>query len=282
MNFFIQLAIFSTCCAVIVLVSKYMLVKALRVFGESLNLNPKIVGSITGFATSVPELLTVTVSSAMGLMGTSVYNILTSNIINLIQYIASVFINKNEKFFRKKALKVDVILVLLTIFIPYFIMIFNITLNTFIIPVLFVLFFGFYFISYQMHKHFLIKDEEQLNEKILEEEQQLENKGVNAILSALVILASGGCLYFVCTILKSTLENLTSYFGIPEVVLGIVFGFVTSIPELITFFESQRYYIKKDNSELGMVEVTSNLLMSNIMNLFFILPIGILLFTIFK
>ncbi len=43
----------------IVLISKYVLVKLLRKLAETLNLKPKYVGEITGIATSVPELLTV-------------------------------------------------------------------------------------------------------------------------------------------------------------------------------------------------------------------------------
>ena len=43
----------------IVLISKYILVKVLRKLAESLNLSAKTVGNIAGVATSVPELLTV-------------------------------------------------------------------------------------------------------------------------------------------------------------------------------------------------------------------------------
>lgn len=47
----------------IVLISKYILVKTLRKLAENLSLKPKVVGEISGYATSVPELLTITVSS---------------------------------------------------------------------------------------------------------------------------------------------------------------------------------------------------------------------------
>lgn len=48
---------------VIVLISKYILVKTLRKLAENLNLKSKTVGNIAGYATSMPELLTVCVSS---------------------------------------------------------------------------------------------------------------------------------------------------------------------------------------------------------------------------
>ena len=71
------------------------------------------------------------------------------------------------------------------------------------------------------------------------------------------------------------------YFNISQTIIGILLGFVTSIPELITFFESQRHHSKSKNDILGVVEATNNLLTSNILNLFVIQSIGIIIFTIF-
>ena len=79
----------------IVLISKYILVTILRKLAESLNLKAKAVGDIAGYATSVPEFLTITTASLRGLVGASVYNILSSNIINLIQYLGAIILNKN-------------------------------------------------------------------------------------------------------------------------------------------------------------------------------------------
>lgn len=79
-------------------------------------------------------------------------------------------------------------------------------------------------------------------------------------------------------LLGNTLENLCNRFNIPELVIGMILGFVTSIPELITFFEAQKHHKKEENNILGVVEATNNLLMSNILNLFIIQSIGIIIF----
>ena len=63
-------------------------------------------------------------------------------------------------------------------------------------------------------------------------------------------------------------------------IIGILLGLITSIPELITFIESQRHHSHKDTNE-GIVEATSNLLFSNLMNLFVIQSVGIFIFLIF-
>ena len=84
------------------MISKYMLVKALRKLAENLKLKPRTIGNIAGIATSIPELLTVTISSFRGLMGTSVYIIISSNVINFIQYSVSLIVNKNHKVIKNK------------------------------------------------------------------------------------------------------------------------------------------------------------------------------------
>ncbi len=86
---------------IIVYVSKEILVKLLRKLAEILDLSPKAVGNVAGVATSMPELLTVFFSSMQGLFSASIYNIISSNVINLVQYITSIIINKNRKSIRK-------------------------------------------------------------------------------------------------------------------------------------------------------------------------------------
>jgi len=63
-------------------------------------------------------------------------------------------------------------------------------------------------------------------------------------------------------------------------ILGILLGFITSIPELITFFEAQKYYVLDRNAELGVIEATNNLLTSNLFNIFVIQSLGIIIFSI--
>ena len=87
-------------------------------------------------------------------------------------------------------------------------------------------------------------------------------------------------LFVVGELLGNTLENLCNQFNISQTIIGILLGFITSIPELITFFEAQRHYKKVDDDMLGVVEATNNLLTSNILNLFAIQTVGILISSI--
>ena len=53
---FLEIIKFIIYSALIVLISKYILVTTLRKLAESLKLKPKTVGNIAGYATSIPEL----------------------------------------------------------------------------------------------------------------------------------------------------------------------------------------------------------------------------------
>ncbi len=83
-------------------------------------------------------------------------------------------------------------------------------------------------------------------------------------------------------LLGNTLDNLNNLFNIPEWVIGIILGFITSIPELITFIESQKHHRKNSNDVGGVIEATSNLFTSNMLNLFVIENIGIITFILFS
>lgn len=279
---FIEIIKFILFSSLIVLISKYILVKLLRKLAEALNLSAKAVGNISGVATSVPELLTVSFSAFAGLLSTSIYNIISSNIINMLQYIFSIFLNKNQKNIKNKAIKIDLMLVLATIVIPIFMLIFNIEFSVSIMPIFILLFLFFYFLNHNAHKLYLKIEEKKIQEEIEEEKKWIKGKIVNVAKYSSYIILTTVTLYIVGDALSKCLENLAQYFKIPEIILGIALGFITSLPELITFFESQKHYKKKQNSELGVIETTNNLLTSNILNLFIIQSIGIIIYTIFK
>ena len=143
MELFLEILQFVVYTGLIVIISKYILVKTLRNLAENLRLNPKTVGNIAGVATSVPELLTIGASSYSGLLSASIYNVLSSNIINLIQYYAAIILNKNQKSLKNKAIKVDLFLVAITIILPIFFILIKSELQVAMVPVLILLYFGF-------------------------------------------------------------------------------------------------------------------------------------------
>lgn len=277
---FLEIIKFIIYSALIVLISKYILVTTLRKLAESLKLKPKTVGNIAGYATSIPELLTITTSSLRGLSGASVYNIISSNVINFIQYIGAILLNKNVDKIKNRAIITDIILVIFTILIPIVLLKMNIELNIMIVPIFVILYILFRVINDNVHKMYLKNEDEKIEHEIeVEEEKESKNK-FQTIKYIIYLVITGFLLYFVGDKLGNTLETLCKLFNISEAIIGILLGFITSIPELMTFFESQKHYKKEDDDMLGVVEATNNLLTSNILNLFAIQTIGILITSI--
>ena len=281
MGFIIEIIKFIIFSLIIVIVSKQILVKLLRKLAEILDLTPKAVGNVAGFATSMPELLTVFFSATQGLYDTSIYNIISSNVINFIQYIWSIVINKNGKVLQNRALKTELVMVIVTIIIPILMVIFNIEASIGIVPIFILLFILLYYIKgnvYKMYKIHELSDEE--NAKIQEEKKWLKNKQKVALITFLKLIGVGVALFIIGSMLGNTLEALSNRFNIPEAVIGIILGFVTSIPELITFIEAQKHHSKNTDDVQGVVEATSNLFTSNMLNLFVIESIGIIVYFI--
>lgn len=266
---------------VIVLISKYILVVTLRKLAEVLSLKPKTVGNIAGIATSMPELLTIAFSSFNGLITTSIINVLSSNVINVVQYLMAILLNRNQKLLKNKAIFTDIILVAITILLPLILVLGNVEINIKVVPIFIILYIIFLIINNKAHKKYLKKEDKKIEGKI-ENEEQIEIKNKNRLPLYIFLLVITGILLFVVgDLLGNTLENLCNIFGISQTIIGILLGFITSIPELITFFESQKHYKKnKDDDILGVVEATNNLFTSNIMNLFVIQTIGILIYSV--
>lgn len=281
MNLYIEILKFIIYSLLIVVISKYILVKLLRKLAESLELSPKAVGNIAGVATSVPEFLTVSFSAFAGFIGTSAYNILSSNVINLLQYIFSIYLNKNQKSIQNKAIKIDLVMVAITIIIPILMLVTKLEFNISIVPIFILLFIFFYYINSNVHKLYLKKQDTKLSEEIIEESKKIRGRKTVVTKYIIYLLVTAIGLYIVGNSLSNVLTNLCNTFNIPEIFLGVALGFITSLPELITFFESQKHYKNENSNELGVIEATNNLLTSNILNLFVIQTIGIIIYTIF-
>lgn len=262
------------CSIAIVLTSKYLLANNLRKLSNNIKLTPKMIGNISGIATSIPEFLTSIVSGLNGLIQTSITNILSSNIINTILFSMSIFINKNQKYLKNKVIIIELILVFITILIPIIIIKLNISIYyVFIFIVSYIL---FKVIDNFTHKVFRERrnDDKEFKKDIVDK-GEIQNKTYmkNNFKYILFIILSGILLFFIGNIFSGALNNLARVFNVSERLIGGILGVITSMPEFITFFEAQKAY---KNKEQGVIEASNNLLSSNMINLFIIQSIGIL------
>lgn len=267
---------FIICSILIVIISKNILATTLRKLAQSMNLKSKTVGNIAGIATSVPELLSLGIAGFTGLIDTGIFNILSSNVINVLEYFLTVKINGNIKKMKNKVIIIELIIVLITIIIPVIIYVKDIELNFMIIIIFLLLFCIFSIIDSKIHKKYLEKENE------IEEEQGTEEKDKKQILKYIIILIGATILIFITgNILSDSLETLCNNFGVSQIIIGILLGVITSAPEFITFNEAQKYHKKESKEQLkGVIEATNNLISSNMLNLLVIQSIGILIYLI--
>lgn len=273
----IELIKFIICSILIVIISKHILSRALRSLAIGIKLKPKTIGNLAGIATSIPELLSVMIAGVNGLVETTTFNILTSNIINFVEYIVTVVINKNIKELKHKAIKREILLVLITIGISVIIALYEGKIGILGIVIFIFLFLLFHYIDRRIHKKYLKKEDEIFKNEVLETEDGKQNKE-KIYKYVLIIICSGILLFLVGNILSNSLELLCNRFGISQIIIGILLGIITSAPEVVTFYEAQRYYDKKGYGKiLGVIEATNNLVSSNIINLFIIQSIGMII-----
>ncbi len=267
---------FIICSILIVIISKNILATTLRKLAQSMNLKSKTVGNIAGIATSVPELLSLGIAGFTGLIDTGIFNILSSNVINVLEYFLTVKINGNIKKMKNKVIIIELIIVLITIIIPVIIYVKDIELNFMIIIIFLLLFCIFSITDSKIHKKYLEKENE------IEKEQGAEEKDKKQILKYIIILIGATILIFITgNILSDSLETLCNNFGVSQIIIGILLGVITSAPEFITFNEAQKYHKKESKEQLkGVIEATNNLISSNMLNLLVIQSIGILIYLI--
>lgn len=265
---------FIICSILIVIISKNILATTLRKLAQSMNLKSKTVGNIAGIATSVPELLSLGIAGFTGLIDTGIFNILSSNVINVLEYFLTVKINGNIKKLKNKVIIIELIIVLITIIIPVVIYVKDIELNFMMIIIFLLLFCIFSIIDSKIHKKYLGKENE------IEEEQGAKETDKKQILKYIIILIGATILIFITgNILSDSLETLCNNFGVSQIIIGILLGIITSAPEFITFNEAQKYHKKESKEQLkGVIEATNNLISSNMLNLFVIQSIGILIY----
>jgi len=202
------------------------------------------------------------------------YNILSSNVINFLQYMSSIFLNKNQKELKNPVVKVDLLLVLGTILLPIVFIRLNLEINIITVIIFFLLYILFKYIDGNAHKLYLSSKEEHIKEN-------KNREWIKSIKYIIFLILSSILLFVIGDLLGETLENLCYRFNISEMIIGVLLGIITSIPELITFFESQKHHKRSENNEEGVIEATNNLFTSNILNLFIIQSVGVLIYTLF-
>lgn len=253
----------------IILIVKYGLLRGIDHVAAAMNLSPKARGQITGYATSVPEFVCLVSAGLAGVWQAGLWNIASSNIINVILMLLAVGYYKQwGDLFRKRFLD-EIGFAALAIAVPIVLMQSGMDTQWYLIPALLGL-----FAIYQIV-------DRKLNRPNPDEVPETSNSGslpVGIILAitALIAIAVAGIF------LGDATANVVEQLGIHPAIAGWILGVVTSIPEMVSFFAV--YATAKKNGTLGDLEDTQealdNLTGSNMSNVGIVYPIGLLAYLI--
>lgn len=243
-------------------VARFGLVPALSQMAGALKWSSKARGQATGFATSSPELVALVASGLAGVWNAGLWNIASSNIINLVlALVATLYYGRGRDLLAKRFWD-ELGFSILAVFVPIGLMLAHFDTHVATVPLL-LLFFVIYKIA-----------DRKLNAP--EEFAETDTPGSLGF-GILMALTSLALIAFAGVYLGGATREVVTVAGVPAAATGWILGFVTSLPEMVTFFSVYADAAKKGR-EAGLEEtqeVLDNLAASNASNTGIIYPIGL-------
>ena len=243
---------------------KYGLVPGIDRASASLGWSLKARGKATGYATSVPELVTLVAAGLSGVWEAGLWNIASSNIINVSLATAALLVCRRGRDLLDRRFVKELSFAGLGIIAPLLLMQLQLDQHPSVVLVL-LLCFGLY----------LWVD---TSDGEVPEDQYGEDNGP---LGALFLcLFSLGLIAVAGNFLGSATRDVVQTMGVPAIAAGWILGVVTSLPEAVTFFEvfSTKRAGETPNRKAQIQELLDNLAASNMSNSGLIYPLGLGIF----
>jgi Ca2+/Na+ antiporter len=233
----------------------------------ALNWSPKTRGQVTGFATSIPEFAALISTALNGVWAAGLWNIASSNIINVVLLITAVCWYRQYRDLWNKHFIDEMLFAGMAVAFPLLLMYFSMDQSPYTVPILL-----FFYLVYRL-------SDRVFNRAHTEPDVEGEDAG-SAKLGLLYIIGSIAIICVAGNFLGTSAEAIVNKMEIPVIFVGWLLGFVTSLPELTTFFKV--YSAAKKKGALGGTddtqEVLDNLTGSNMSNVGIIYPIALLIF----
>lgn len=256
----------------ILIVARFGLYEPAQKLARAANMSRAATGQMLGYLTSAPEFVATIFVAATGLFTVVSYNILGSNIANVLLALVAALWFKQLRRIGGREFRFEQAIIAGSIVIPIVLLI---TQQDSAVWTGIALFAGY--LAYLR----VMRTRHQAAGPVEDEDAALPwVDGRKRIAVQVAILVLGLiALYILGDILGNSVYELGVAFGVPAVVLGGLTAITTSLPELTTFFMS--YAAHKKAGTDGNTEVMHNMMASNVANLFLIQAVGIGIFQIF-
>ena len=240
---------------------KYGLVPGLDRLSMALGWSLKARGKATGYATSVPELVTLVAAGLSWVWEAGLWNIASSNLINLGLAMTALLVYRRGGDLMDRRFLKEISFAGLGIVAPLVLMQFGIDTHPGVIVVLLATFIVYLRVD--------TSDREM--PEALSEQDAGPLKGILLCgFSLLLIILAGN-------FLGGATRDVVQQMGVPAVAAGWILGGVTSLPEAVTFFEvfSSKRAGTGPDPKAQVQELLDNLSASNMSNSGLIYPIGL-------
>ena len=255
--------------AAIIALVKYGLLRGIDLVAGALSWGEKARGQVTGYATSVPELVCLVAAGLAGVWEAGLWNIASSNIINAMLMLMAVTAYRQWGDLFNVRFMDEIGFASLAVVVPLVLMSVGMDTQWLLVPIL----LGF-FVVYRL----VDKRVNRPKADIESSEQTVGNLPLGMILAitALIAIAVAGIF------LGDATAEVVKQLGVHPAIAGWILGVVTSIPEMVTFFAVYGTARREGNLHRlnDTQEALDNLTGSNMANVGFVYPIGLLAFLI--
>lgn len=259
------LIMIASAVAIIALV-KFGLLRAIDNIANAGKWSAKTRGQVTGYATSIPELVCLVSAGLAGVWEAGLWNIASSNIINVsLMLIAITFYRQVGDLFNIRFLD-EIGFATLAVAVPIVLMSWGMDTKWYVVPIL----IGF-FCMYQLIDK-TVNRPGSIDSSVDDDAVGSLPFGLILGLSALIAIGIVG------VFLGNATADVVEQLGIRPAIAGWILGVVTSIPEMVTFFAvyAAAHREKRSQSLNDTQEALDNLTGSNMANAGIIYPLGLL------
>ena len=250
--------------AAIILFVKFGLLRGIDNIANAMKWSAKARGQVTGYATSVPELVCLVSAGLAGVWEAGLWNIASSNIINAGLMLLAVLFYKQFGELLNKRFVDEVGFAGLAVAVPVVLMHWGMDTQWYLVPIL----LGF-FVIYQLVDKTINRPS---GEETLDEAVGSLPFGLILGITALVAIIVAGIF------LGDATAKVVAQMGVHPAAAGWILGVVTSIPEMVSFFAvyaaANREGRLQDLNDTQ--EALDNLTGSNMSNVGIVYPIGLL------
>jgi Ca2+/Na+ antiporter len=257
----------------VVIITRYLLTKGVEWLADNAHMTPKLKGKILGFSTSIPELVATTSTAAAGLLGAGLWNIASSNIINCVLFLSALIWHRQQGRIVQTQFIDEIGFALSAIGLPLLLATqTGMERSPWTAVALFMVFLIYLGLDKVLNRH--------VHQEYAEEIQRVEG---NHTVAAALVLIGLGILGIALTgyYMGHYASKVVHQLGVPQWAVGWILGFITSLPELTSFFAVFSEAKKRgERSDASLQANLDNLAASNMSNLGLIFPIGITVYLV--